>query len=204
VITSKGDSYYYAAIMESIFKLVLETLSRNNKVTYYRIDLFPANKDMTLNLYNQSVKRGLKSLSNKKNAEASRKQFSISESHFDSVLWDKVKILWVRERGQSGYHEGIHYHYWLAVPHKSNIKPSGIGGLVQKVFTDKLSALPDISEEYTPEDDNEVQTEYASVEGFHTLYRTELNLETQIEQKAELRKAIKNRLCSKVRAILKL
>ena len=178
--------------MDSIFKLVLETLSRNNKVTYYRLDLFPANKELVLNRYNQSVKRALKSLPNEKTAESSRKQFSISESHFESVLWDKVKILWVRERGQSGYHEGIHYHYWLAVPHKGNIKPSGIGGLIQKVFTDKLKALPNISEEYTPEDNNEVQTEYASFEGFHTIYRTELNLVVQAEQKAELRKAIKN------------
>ena len=179
--------------MDHIHDFFIETLSRNNKVVYYRFDIFPANKDLNISRYNDYMKNQFKTLPTNKNLEILKRTYNIPDTLFKAISWKNIKFFWVREKGKSEYNSGIHYHYLMAIPHNTTkFKTASVASLINKLFTDRLETLPDVSNPYIPNDICTLFKPYAAVRGFHSIYRTDLDHDYQSNQSALINRAIKS------------
>ena len=182
-------------IMDGLIDLLKWILSRHNKVAVFRLDLFPANKELDISKFNKSfldsLKRGLKYSSNEVD-----KQTTIN------LGWKKTKLFWVRERGKSKYNKGIHYHLILAIPISSDVKLNKIGFIIKDKANHYLKAGLDLPENYAFPSDDEYQDDasdnnkepHCSYRGFFGLDRRYIDKKQSNQQKQEIEKALSSNI----------
>ena len=88
-------------ILDTIINQIKFILSRHKEIIVIRIDVFPANADINISKFNQDFIRRLR-----------------INYHKD------VHYTYVREKGNSKYNDGIHWHYSIAIPYTSK-RPGG-------------------------------------------------------------------------------
>jgi len=92
-------------IVEDIFKVLKWLLYRHNEVTVLRYDFYPADSDITISQFHNSLTKRLGRLRRFKD-----KTISTLKPDKGNAIFKDLKYFWVRERGTHEAGGGLHYH----------------------------------------------------------------------------------------------
>ncbi|WP_269519203.1 hypothetical protein [Alteromonas sp. BMJM2] len=92
-------------ILDSIFEVLKWILYRHNEITVLRYDFYPADSDITISEFHNSLTKKLKRL-----RRVNDKTKSTLKSDKGIAIFKDLKYFWVRERGGHEAGGGIHYH----------------------------------------------------------------------------------------------
>tara|TARA_R110001583_G_scaffold40504_3_gene129354 strand:- start:1410 stop:2291 length:882 start_codon:yes stop_codon:yes gene_type:complete len=164
-------------ILDGILKLLKYQLSRHNKVIVLRYDVFLAGVELEITSFNQEFIRKI------------RVNYGLD-----------AKMLWVREKGASEYNNGIHYHYILTIPQKTETSLPNLGAAIKKIANHCLKKRLNMPEIYdfpsefdieSPIKDKEfMQKPYSSFRGFFLLDRRYITPEETNKQKIDIQVAL--------------
>ena len=92
-------------ILDNIFRVLKWVLSRHNEVTVLRYDFYPADSEVTISEFHNSLTKKLKKL-RRVNDETK----STLNEKLGHAIFKDLKYFWVREKGTHEAGGGIHYH----------------------------------------------------------------------------------------------
>lgn len=92
-------------ILDNIFRVLKWVLSRHNEVTVLRYDFYPADSEVTISEFQNSLTVKLKKL-----RRVNDKTKSTLNEKLGNAIFKDLKYFWVRERGNHEAGGGIHYH----------------------------------------------------------------------------------------------
>lgn len=200
-------------ILDSIFEVLKWILYRHNEVTVLRYDFYPADSEITISQFHNSLTKKLKKLRRFKD-----KTISTLKPDKGIAIFKDLKYLWVREKGTHEAGGGIHYHCFAVFRTPDRMKQYQINNLFRDKAADSLYSLVDTKlkkEDFTNRKRKKKLLEayleniapfklnnsnekpncpYITIPGYFWLKRNMLALEKSESQRKDISKAIEDSL----------
>ncbi len=125
-------------ILDSIFEVLKWILYRHNEVTVLRYDFYPADSEITISQFHNSLTKKLKKLRRFKD-----KTISTLKPDKGTAIYKDLKYFWVRELGTHEAGGGIHYHCFAVFRTPDRMKQYQINNLFRDRAADSLYSLVD-------------------------------------------------------------
>lgn len=160
-------------ILDNIFKVIKFVCSRHNEVTVIRFDYYPANSGKSITDIFQPTLRRLKK-------ERWNNGMRTTKTGVGNAIYRDLQYVWVREKGESTYADGIHYHCFMAFRKVDGMTIKQLYNNFREVFAKELSC----------EDESNVAIKtkkalnpYVAIKGFFVLERKSFTIALQEQQR---------------------
>lgn len=125
-------------ILDSIFEVLKWILYRHNEVTVLRYDFYPADSDISISDFHNSLTKKLGRL-----RRFNDKTISTLKSDKGNAIFKDLKYLWVREKGTHEAGGGLHYHCFAVFRTPDRMSQKQINNLFREKAADSLHSLLD-------------------------------------------------------------
>ena len=125
-------------ILNNIFSVLKWILSRHNEVTVLRYDFYPADSEVTISEFQNSLTVKLKKL-----RRVNDKTKSTLNEKLGNAIFKDLKYFWVREKGTHEAGGGLHYHCFAVFRTPDRMTQKQINGLFREKASESLKGLID-------------------------------------------------------------